>query len=100
MRPKRYPPELRRKALDLLTDGEPVKNVAVTLGLSDQTVYQWRRRHLPHLGKGRPELSTGTDLRAAHRRIATLESELAALRRATELLREVVSPKGASRQST
>jgi hypothetical protein len=40
------------------------------------------------------------DLRAARRRIAELESELAALRRATELLCDVVSPKGDSRQFT
>ncbi|WP_406102524.1 transposase [Streptomyces sp. NBC_01003] len=99
MRPTRYPPELRRKALDLLADGEPVKRVAVALGLSDQTIYQWRRRHLPHLSRG-AQPSTGTDLRAARRRIAELESELAALRRATDLLRDVVSPKGDSRQCT
>ncbi|WP_223281052.1 helix-turn-helix domain-containing protein [Streptomyces antnestii] len=101
MRPMRYPPELRRKALDLLADGEPVKKVAVALGLSDQTVYQWRRRHLPHLSRGgRPEPSTGLDPRAARRRIAELESELAVLRRAIELLRDVVSPKGDSRPCT
>ncbi|MFI9777341.1 transposase [Streptomyces sp. NPDC051956] len=99
MRPTRYPPELRRKALDLLADGEPVKKVAVALGLSDQTIYQWRRRHLPHLGRG-AQPSTGMDLRTARRRIAELESELAALRRATELLRDVVSPKGDSRPCT
>ncbi|GAA1237901.1 MULTISPECIES: helix-turn-helix domain-containing protein [Streptomyces] len=100
MQPMRYPPELRRKALDLLADGEPVKKVAVALGLSDQTVYQWRRRYLPHLSRGGPKPSTGMDLRAARRRIAELESELAALRRATELLCDVVSPKGDSRQFT
>lgn len=96
----RYPPELRRKALDLLAQGESVKKVALTLGLSDQTVYQWRRRHLPHLGRAGHAQSAGADLDAARKRIAELETELAVLRCATELLRDVVSPKGDSRQYT
>ncbi|GGJ66652.1 transposase [Streptomyces brasiliensis] len=96
----RYPPELRRKALDLLAEGEPVKKVALALGLSDQTVYQWRRRHLPHPGRAGHAPPAGADLKAARKHIAELETELAVLRRAMELLRDVVSPKGDSRPST
>lgn len=96
----RYPPELRRQALQILADGEPVKNVAAALGLPGQTLYQWRRRHLPHLGRSGRAPATGPDLAAARRRITQLETELAALRRVTELLRDVVSPKGGSRRYT
>ncbi|MFF3559885.1 transposase [Streptomyces sp. NPDC002574] len=97
---RRYPPELRRKALDLLTAGEPVRKVADVLDLSDQTVYQWRRTHLPHLGRKRRQPTTGAELSAARRRINELETELAVHRRATEMLRDVVSPKGVSRPCT
>ncbi|MFF3468688.1 transposase [Streptomyces sp. NPDC001984] len=96
----RYPPELRRKALDLLAEGQPVRKVAIALGLSDQTVYQWRRKHLPHLGRAGRANSARAELAAARRRIAELETQLAFQRRATELLRDVVSPKGASRRYT
>ncbi|MFD7780595.1 transposase [Streptomyces sp. NPDC059753] len=88
----RYPPELRRQALQILADGEPVKNVAAALGLRDQTLYQWRRRHLPHLGRSAHAPSSGQDLAAARQRITQLETELSALRRVSELLREVLSP--------
>jgi transposase-like protein len=96
----RYPPELRRKALDLLAEGQPVKKVAVALDLSDQTVYQWRRKHLPHLGRAGRTNSARAELTAARKRIAELETQIAFQRRATELLRDVMSPKGASRQYT
>jgi transposase len=95
--PRRYPPELRRKALDLLAAGEPVKKVALDLGLGDQTIYQWRRTHLPHLGRPQRLPVGGAELNAARKRIAELETELAVHRRVTELLRDVVSPKGDSR---
>ncbi|WP_431947237.1 transposase [Actinacidiphila sp. bgisy167] len=95
--PRRYPPELRRKALDLLAAGEPVKKVALDLGLGDQTIYQWRRTHLPHLGRPRSSPVDTAELTAARKRIAELETELAVHRRATELLRDVVSPKDDSR---
>ncbi|WP_351237744.1 helix-turn-helix domain-containing protein [Streptomyces sp. NPDC002133] len=95
-----YPPELRRRALDLLAVGEPVKKVAVDLGLKERTVYHWRRRYLPHFRSGRSVPHTGSDLKAACKRISELEAELAVLRRATELLWDATSPKGDSRQYT
>jgi transposase-like protein len=39
--PRRYPPEFRRKVLDLLRDGRKIAEVAVLLGVSEQTVYAW-----------------------------------------------------------
>jgi hypothetical protein len=48
-----------------------------------------------------PGLSSGekAELAVAKRRIAELETELHAMRRAMELVREVVPPKGGSRRS-
>jgi transposase-like protein len=44
--PRSYPPEFRRKVLDLVEAGRPINQVAELLGVSDQTIYNWRRRHL------------------------------------------------------
>ncbi len=98
--PRSYPPEFRRKVLDLVEVGHPIKQVAELLGVSDQTIYNWRRQHLIDTGRapGIPS-SENAELIAARRRIAELETELAIHRRAAELLDAVVPPKGASRPS-
>ena len=41
--PYRYPPEYRRKVLDLLAAGRSVVSLSAGLGVSDQTIYNWRR---------------------------------------------------------
>jgi len=99
--PKPYPPEFRRKVLDLLAAGRSVGSVAADLGMSGQTIYNWRRRELVDTGRA-AGLSTReqAELGATRRRIAELEIELALTRRANELLKaQVVSPKGALRRS-
>jgi transposase-like protein len=99
--PYRYPPEFRRKVLDLIAAGRSVASIATDLGVSDQTVYTWRKQELIDTSQV-PGLTTveAAELRAAKRRIAELETELVVTRRANELLREqVTSPKGGSRQS-
>ncbi len=95
-----YPAEFRRKVLDLVASGRPVAEVATVLGLSDQTIYTWRRQDRIDRGV-EPGLTTPekAELAAAKRRIAALEAELAAHRRAAELLGAVVPPKGGSRPS-
>ncbi len=40
--PYRYPPEFRRRVLDLLAVGRSVASLATDLGVSDQTIYNWR----------------------------------------------------------
>ena len=89
-----YPPEFRRKVLDLIEAGRKVADVARDLGISDQTIYSWRRQDRIDRGL-EPGLSSGekAELIAAKRRIAQLEAELAIHRRASELLKEVVPPK-------
>jgi transposase-like protein len=39
-----YPPEFRRKVLDLVEAGRPIAEVAQVLGISDQSIYTWRRQ--------------------------------------------------------
>jgi transposase len=42
--PKSYPPEFRRKVLDLLAAGRGVTEVAEDLGISGACVYNWRKQ--------------------------------------------------------
>ncbi|MCU1399511.1 MAG: hypothetical protein JWN62_2620 [Acidimicrobiales bacterium] len=63
------------------------------LEISDQTIYNWRRQHLIDTGQAPGITSTDhVELVAARKRISELEVELAATRRANELLNEVVPP--------
>ena len=99
--PYRYPPEFRRRVLDLVAAGRSVASIAADLGVSDQTIYTWRKQELIDTCV-EPGLTTveAAELRAAKRRIVELETELSVTRRANELLKEqVASPKGGSKQS-
>ena len=72
-----YPAEFRRKVLDLMESGRPVAEVAKALGISDQTIYTWRRQD--RIDKGlEPGLTSGekSELATAKQRIAALEAEL------------------------
>jgi transposase len=95
-----YPPEFRRKVLDLVEAGRPIAEVAQALGISDQSIYTWHRQD--RIDRGLEPGLTSTEkseLAVAKRRIVELETELRATRRAMELVREVVPPKGGSRRS-
>ena len=95
-----YPPEFRRRVVDLVEGGRKVSEVAVDLEVSEQTIYTWR--HQARIDAG---LEAGVttveqaELAAAKRRIRELETELAIHRRATELLKEETRPKGRTRRS-
>lgn len=95
-----YPPEFRRRVLDLLTAGRKVVDLARDLGISEQTIYTWRRQE--QIDRG---LLAGLrseereELAAAQRRIRELEAELEVHRRASELLAERTDPKAGSRRS-
>jgi len=99
--PYRYPPEFRRKVLDLLVAGKSVASVSSDLGVSGQTIYNWRRQEWIDSGQAPGLTSTEqAELMAARRRITELEIELQVTRRANELLKaQVVSPKDGSRRS-
>lgn len=93
--PKRYAPEFRRKVLDLLAAGRSVTEVAHDLGISGPCIYNWRKQDRIDRGEI-PGLSTveRNELTDARRRISALEAELAATKRAEEILREAMPPKG------
>ncbi len=95
-----YPPEFRRKVLDLLEAGRTATELAHDLDISTQTIYTWRRQDRIDRGL-EPGLTTGekAELAAARRRIAELETELQATRRAIELIREAAPPKDGSQPS-
>jgi transposase len=95
-----YPPEFRRRVLDLLGAGRRVTDLARDLGVSSQTIYLWRRQEQIDRGLV-PGLTSAerTELTAARRRIRELEAELLIHRRASELLVEGSDPKGGSRRS-
>ena len=42
-----YPPEFRRRVVDLVEGGRKVSEVAADLEVSEQTIYTWRRP--PHV---------------------------------------------------
>lgn len=42
--PRRYPVAFRRKVLDLIEAGRPVAEIAAQLGVSGQTIYNWRNQ--------------------------------------------------------
>jgi transposase-like protein len=93
-----YPPEFRRRVLELIEAGRPVG--VVDLQISEQTIYAWRRQD--RIDRGRePGLSSieRAELVAARQRIRELETELAIHRRATEVLRSTPDPKAGSRRS-
>jgi transposase-like protein len=96
-----YPPEFRRRVLDLIEAGRKVAEVADDLGISDQTIYTWRRQDRIDRGlEAGLSSAEKAELVAARKRIRELEAELAVYRRATELLKGGADPKCGSRPST
>jgi transposase-like protein len=86
--------------LDLIEAGRKIAEVAEDLGISDQTIYTWRRQDRIDRGLDAGLASAEkADLVAARKRIRDLEAELAVHRRATELLKDRADPKGGSRPS-
>ena len=97
--PPGYPAEFRRKVLDLIEAGRSIADVAHDLEISEQTIYTWRRQDRIDRGLV-PGLTSSekAELTAAKKRIVDVEAELTVSRRAVELLKEEVSPKGGSRR--
>ena len=98
--PRRYPVEFRRKVLDLIEAGRPVAEIAAQLGVSDQTIYNWRNQDQIDRGlRAGVSTSESAELTAARKRIRELETELAVTKRANELLKAQSDPKGDGRSS-
>lgn len=94
--PAPKPPEFRRRALDLVAQGEPVARVARDLGISESCLRRWMERD--DVDTGRKEgLTSGErkELVDLRRRNRVLEMELEILKRASAYFaRENVLPKG------
>lgn len=92
--PRPYPPEFRRRALDLVASGRTVRDVAASLGIAESCLYGWKSRDLVDRGlkPGTPS-SESADLREARRRIGELEEEVKILRAAASAVEKVVPPK-------
>jgi transposase len=86
--------------LELLATGRQVRTLAAELGITEQTIYTWRRQDRIDQ-RLEPGLSSAehAELQSARRRIRELETELAVHRRATELLKGDARPNGDSRRS-
>lgn len=95
-----YPPEFRRRVVDLVEAGRKISEIALELRVSEQTIYVWRRQARIDAGlEAGVTTSDNAELVAAKRRIRELETELAIHRRSTELLKDSSSPKGNTRRS-
>jgi hypothetical protein len=88
-----YLPEFRRKVLDLVKAGRPMRQVTADVQMPSQTVYAWFRQDRIEAGV-EPGVTSAdhAELVAARRRIAALETELAVTRRAIELVKQAVPP--------
>ena len=79
-----YPPEFRREALELLKlSGKPVSQVAKDLGISEQTLYVWRRQ--AQIDEGKREGLTSEEreeLRRLRKENRTLQMEKDILKKA------------------
>lgn len=96
----RYLEPFRRKVLDLFSEGKPVKHVAEDLGISQQTIYNWRKQQRIDQGELPGTTSAeNAELASAKRRIRELEEEVQILVRARQLLKETPNPKGCTRPS-
>lgn len=95
-----YPAEFRRRVLKLVESGKRVAELAKDLGISQQTIYEWRRQDRVDRGL-EPGISPAVqeELAAAHKRVRELEGELAAHRRTTELLKADARPPGGKRRT-
>ena len=96
-----YPAEFRRRVIALVEGGKKVAEVSREFGISEQTIYVWRRQARIDAGLEAGMTSAEhAELTAAKKRIRELESELAIHRRATELLKgERLHPKERTRRS-
>lgn len=98
--PKRYAREFRRAVCERLVAGEKVTALSAELGVSEPTLYLWKRQALIDAGRAEGVKSFEADeLAQAKKTIAELEAELEAVKAASALFNgeEPISPKGGAR---
>ena len=82
-----YPDSFRREALELVRRGRSIPDVAESLGVSPQTLRNWRRQGERDRGERDDGLTSAEreELRALRKRVKRLEQERDILKRATAL---------------
>jgi transposase len=82
-----YPEQFRREALELVRQGRSIPDVAASLGVSSQTLRNWRRQGERDRGERDDGLSSveREELRLLRKRVKRLEQEREILKRATAL---------------
>jgi len=93
--PAAHPPEFRRRALDLVAQGNPVAQTARDLGISESCLRNWMNRDAVDSGR-KPGLTIDEhmELVELRRRLRVLEMENEILKRASAYFaRENVLPK-------
>jgi transposase-like protein len=98
--PTRYPKDFRRAVCARLVAGERVSSLAKEVGVSEATLYLWKRQTLIDAGRAEGVKSFEADeLAQAHKTIAELEAELEITRAAVAIFNgeEPVAPKGGAR---
>lgn len=82
-----YPEEFRREAVGLVGGGRSVKDVAKSLGCSEQALFTWIKRYQLDHGERDDGLTSEEreELRLLRRKVRRLEEEKEVLKRATAL---------------
>ncbi len=80
-----YPEQFRREAVELVRGGRSIGDVAVSLGVSQQSLRTWEKREQADRGERREQLSSAEreELRELRRRVRRLEQERDILKHAT-----------------
>jgi transposase len=82
-----YPDQFRREALELVRQGRSITDVAESLGITAQSLRNWRRQDERDRGERDDGLASAEreELRELRRRVRRLEQERDILKRATAL---------------
>jgi transposase len=82
-----YPEQFRREALGLVRQGRSIPDVAESLGVSQQTLRNWRRQDERDRGERDDGLTSveREELRELRKRVRRVEQERDILKRATAL---------------
>jgi transposase len=78
--PRRYPRELRRQVIELARSGRRVKQLSVTFGMTEASIYNWLKQDRVDRGE-QVGKTTDQQLELAAPRIRQLETELAVSRK-------------------
>jgi len=83
----RCPPEFRREAVQLVLAGRSVKDLAVSLGCSEQSLHNWVKRHQLDRRERDDGLTSAEreELRELRKRVKRVERERDILKRAAVL---------------